>query len=236
MSTLEEDIVRCVFKLVPVISPKLSESTDCQESENNGTQQANEIPKEGAAVDEAADPMKPLSLPTVYLQDNQAVTLGRCRLTQIRDLKLSRRQVRVEAKASSGHVEVTQLGKLQNSRINGDSLVYPWSRIIYPGDSLCLAENCYEYKLERGENAETTVRCSIPSRKRPITETFDTDTATTTPASASSSRGRKSYKMVQGSPFTPQQLVDQLTFLSSGKKRRTSSVAEEKTAASGGES
>lgn len=133
--------------------------------------------------------------------------------------------MRVEAKYDVDFVEVTQLGKGQASSINGLPLVYPWSRMLNPGDTLCLNGTQHEYKLERvDKEASENVPVKVLCRKRHMTETFDTATDSSTPAGAGAAKRRRSQRLT--ATWTPQQLVDQLDALSAEKvsRRRTIST------------
>ncbi|GAU93908.1 hypothetical protein RvY_05771 [Ramazzottius varieornatus] len=159
--------------------------------------------------------------PIIYLYDAQQVTLGRNRLTNIRDLSLSRKQLRIEANATGDCVEVTQLSSTQPSFVNGQPLLFPWSKMLVPGDSISLCKNSHEYVLERSERSQKTTSpddLNSPStKKRKHTEEQEA-VPPKTPLQNEDFRQKASNKEKRRSAWSPMDLVQQLCVFSSGGK------------------
>ncbi|OQV14954.1 hypothetical protein BV898_10858 [Hypsibius exemplaris] len=172
--------------------------------------------KKEAVVDDSSLTVRPI----IHLFDSQALVLGRSRLTHIRDIELSRQQARVTASASSETVEIAQLSKQQPSYVNGHPLLYPWSRTLMVGDTVCLKKNQHAYILERTTAALVRKPVLAPldiasaACKKRRTGTLDLQTPSSPPSNSSGAK----KKPRQSGQFTPVDLVKQLNiFGSSGK-------------------
>ena len=127
--------------------------------------------------------------------------------------------MKIEANATGDCVEITQLNSGQPSFVNGQPLLFPWSKMLMPGDYICLSKNAHEYVLERSaENFKPESVDAFPSRstkKRKHTDEED-ETAPKTPGQNDDFKKKTCNKEKRRSLWSPSELVHQLCVFNSG--------------------
>ncbi|GAB6025743.1 hypothetical protein CHUAL_011726 [Chamberlinius hualienensis] len=105
----------------------------------------------------------------IFLPDGVEIIIGRGPLTEIKDQKLSRNQLKLKANYSENEIIVEQLGP-NPSTVDGKALVQNRTRRISDGSHLCLLYNKYVYNVRFNSgkpDVDSTAVLNTPESKRP---------------------------------------------------------------------
>ncbi|XP_028392053.1 bifunctional polynucleotide phosphatase/kinase-like isoform X2 [Dendronephthya gigantea] len=121
----------------------------------------------------------------IFLPDKKSVTVGRTPTTEIRDKKLSRKQVELTADYGQRTVLVKQFGK-NPSTVRGKSLARDETNTLSPGEKLCLLGLKYEHFIrfttQAGSDAGDDFHSRKKSNQKRRIETDDSDQSSLQPS------------------------------------------------------